>query len=54
VIKSARATVALSTILALLGLALIVETAILGGGIGFVLGAVLLVAGAGRLYFSLR
>ena len=49
-----RATVALSALLALLGLALVVETAVLGGGIGYVLGGVLLLAGLGRLYLSLR
>jgi hypothetical protein len=49
-----RATVVLSALLALLGLALVVETAVLGGGIGYVLGGVLLLAGLGRLYLSLR
>jgi hypothetical protein len=52
--QGTRATIALSAALALVGLALIVETALLGGGIGFLLGAVLLLAGAGRLYLSLR
>jgi hypothetical protein len=49
-----RATVALSVLLALLGLVLLVETALLGGGIGYVLGGLLLIAGVGRLYLSLR
>jgi hypothetical protein len=49
-----RATVALSALLALLGLALVIETAVLGGGIGYVLGGVLLLAGVGRLYLSSR
>jgi hypothetical protein len=49
-----RATVALSALLALLGLALVIETAVLGGGIGYVFGGVLLLAGVGRLYLSLR
>jgi hypothetical protein len=37
-----------------IGLVLVVETAIVGGAIGFVLGALFLVAGALRLYLSLR
>jgi hypothetical protein len=49
-----RATVLLSALLVLLGLGLVIETAVLGGGIGFVLGSVLVLAGAGRLYLSLR
>jgi hypothetical protein len=52
--QSVRVTIALSTLLVVIGLALVIETAILGGGIGFLLGAVLLLAGAARLYFSLR
>jgi hypothetical protein len=49
-----RATLALSVLLVGLGIVLLVQTAILGGGIGYVLGGVLLMAGAGRLYFSVR
>jgi hypothetical protein len=49
-----RATVLLSTLLVLLGIGLVVETAVLGGGIGYLLGGVLMLAGAGRLYLSLR
>jgi hypothetical protein len=49
-----RATVAFSLLLVVLGLVLVVETALLGGGIGFFLGAVLLLAGVGRLYLSVR
>jgi hypothetical protein len=52
--QGTRATIALSAALVVVGLALVVETALLGGGIGFLLGAVLLLAGAGRLYLSLR
>jgi hypothetical protein len=48
----ARTTAAVSGLLVLLGIALIAETAYLGGGIGYALGAVLTLAGAGRLYFS--
>ena len=51
---SRRATIVLSALLICLGAALVVETALLGGGIGFVLGAVLLLAGAGRLYLSAK
>lgn len=52
--QKARTTVALSVVLVVLGLVLVIETALLGGGIGFVLGGVLLLAGAGRLYLSTR
>ena len=37
-----------------LGLALIVETAIEGGGVGYVLGVLFLALGAGRLYLLWR
>jgi hypothetical protein len=50
----ARTTVALSVILVALGVSLIVETAVLEGGIGYVLGALFVLAGGGRLYLSLR
>jgi fucose permease len=49
-----RVTIALSVTLVALGVALIVETALLEGGIGFVLGALFVLAGGGRLYLSLR
>lgn len=49
-----RTTAALSVALVALGVALIVETAVLEGGIGYVLGALFVLAGAGRLYLSLR
>jgi hypothetical protein len=51
-ITRARTTAVVSALLILLGIALIAETAYLGGGIGYALGAVLTLAGAGRLYFS--
>jgi hypothetical protein len=50
----ARATIALSLLLVLLGVTVIVETALLGGGIGFLLGALLVLAGALRVYLSTR
>ena len=40
--------------LLLLGLVLIVETAVLGGGIGLLLGVLFLLAGGLRLYLSFR
>ena len=49
-----RTTLALAALALVLGVVLVVETALLGGGIGFVFGGLLLVAGAGRLYVSLR
>jgi hypothetical protein len=35
-----------------IGIALIVETAILGGGIGYLLGVLFVAAGAGRFYVT--
>lgn len=49
-----RATMVLSLALAGLGVAVIVETALLGGGVGYLLGALLALAGVLRLYLSLR
>lgn len=49
-----RAAVAFSVLLAGVGLVLVVETALFGGGIGYALGAIFVLAGAGRLYLSLR
>jgi hypothetical protein len=46
------ATSALSALLVLLGLAVLVETALLGGGVGFLLGALLVLAGGLRIYGS--
>jgi hypothetical protein len=37
-----------------LGVALIVETAVEGGGVGYVIGALFLALGAGRLYLLRR
>ena len=47
-----RVTVVLSALLVVLGAILLVETAFAGGGIGYVLGGLILLAGAGRLYVS--
>jgi hypothetical protein len=49
-----KLTVVLSALMVVLGIALIVETAVLGGGIGFLFGGLLVVAGLGRLYVSRR
>ena len=49
-----RATVFLSGALIALGLAVIVETALVGGGVGYVLGVLLALAGGLRLYLSTR
>jgi len=49
-----RVTIVLSGLMVVLGVALLVETAVLGGGIGYLLGGMLVVAGAGRLYVSRR
>jgi hypothetical protein len=37
-----------------IGIALIVETAILGGGLGYVIGLLFVAAGAGRFYVTWR
>ena len=49
-----KLTVILSALMVVLGVALLVETAVLGGGTGYVFGGLLVLAGAGRLYVSLR
>jgi hypothetical protein len=51
---SSGATAFLSVVLLVLGLAVIARTASLGGGIGYVLGLVLTLAGGLRLYFLVR
>jgi hypothetical protein len=51
---SNRATVVLSLVLVGLGAALILRTALLGGGIGILYGVLILVAGGARLRFALR
>ena len=47
-----RTTLVLSGLLAVLGLVLLVETAFAGGGIGYLFGALMIVAGVGRMYVS--
>lgn len=49
-----KITVVLSVLMVVLGIALLIETAVLGGGIGYVFGGLLVLAGAGRLYVSFR
>ena len=49
-----RATAILSFVLVAIGVALIVETAVLGGGIGYLLGVLFALAGGLRLYLSSR
>ena len=49
-----RATRIFSGALVVIGLVLIVETAVLGGGVGLLLGALFLLAGGLRLYLSFR
>jgi hypothetical protein len=50
----AQATRIFSGILVLVGVALLVETAALGGGIGLLLGGLFVLAGGLRLYLSFR
>lgn len=47
-------TTALSGLVVVLGIVLIVETALVGGGLGYLLGALLALAGALRIYLSAR
>jgi hypothetical protein len=49
-----RTTTVLSSLMVVVGIALCVETAFAGGGIGYLFGALLVVAGAGRLYVLYR
>jgi uncharacterized membrane protein HdeD (DUF308 family) len=49
-----RATLALSAVLVLIGLVLLAETALVGGTIGYVLGALFVAAGIGRFYLASR
>jgi hypothetical protein len=50
----AAATAALALVFVGLGIALIIETAIVGGAIGYLFGLLFLGAGAGRLYVLRR
>ena len=47
-----RTTLLLALVTLGLGVALLVVTAVRGGGVGYVLGALFLAAGAGRLYLA--
>ena len=49
-----RTTVALSILIVVLGIVVVAETALAGGGIGYLFGTLLVLAGAGRLYVSQR
>jgi hypothetical protein len=49
-----RLTLVLSAVMVVLGLVLLVETAVIGGGIGYLFGGLLVLAGVGRLYVSRR
>lgn len=44
----------ISAVLVILGVAILVETAVVGGGIGYLLGALFASAGALRLYLTVR
>jgi hypothetical protein len=49
---SARLSLALSGLLVAVGAVLLIETALLGGGVGLLLGALFVLAGLGRIYLS--
>ena len=49
-----RAAVVFSLTLVVIGVVLVVRTALLGGGIGILLGVLFAAAGAGRLYLVKR
>jgi hypothetical protein len=48
------ATVVLSAAMAVLGVVLIVQTVLLGGSLGFIIGALFLAAGSLRIFLVLR
>ena len=50
----AAATLILSGVLVALGVALIVETVVVGGRLGYLLGALFLLAGGLRIYLTTR
>ena len=53
--SSYRALVTIFSVVALgLGLAIVVETAVRGGGVGYVIGLLFMAFGAGRLYLLHR
>jgi hypothetical protein len=53
-VTRAGATALLSGLLVVLGLVVLAETVLVGGGIGFLFGALLILAGALRLYLYRR
>jgi hypothetical protein len=53
-VRRRRATLLLSAVLVGLGIVLIAETAIVGGRIGFLLGALFILAGGLRIYLTSR
>ncbi len=50
----AATTLALSALLVVLGVVVLVETAVVGGSLGYVLGALLTLAGGLRIYLVRR
>jgi hypothetical protein len=50
----AASTLVFAVVFVGIGVALIVETAILGGGVGYVIGLLFVAAGAGRFYVTWR
>ena len=48
------ATVVLAVVFVGIGVALIIETAVAGGGVGYLLGILFVAAGSGRLYLLYR
>ena len=49
-----RLTMLLSGLLVVLGVVLVVETALAGGGVGYLIGTMLALAGAVRIYLTRR
>ena len=49
-----RVTIVFSGVMVVLGIVLVVETALVGGGVGYLLGVLLVLAGGLRLYLSSR
>ena len=52
--RRARGTLLLPALVAAIGVIVVVETAIVGGGVGYLLGGAIMLAGFARLYLSLR
>jgi hypothetical protein len=49
-----RTITVLSSLMAVLGIVICVETAVAGGGVGYAFGGLLFLAGVGRLYVLYR